>query len=366
MTATTDEPVTISAGELADLIGGTLEGPRDLALTGIAPIETGSTGDLTFIRAQSFAKLWASCQCSAALVTASIDVPDHDPQTRALIRVPDAEVAFAQVLERLDPGIHKPLPGIHPGATIDPDAAIHPSAAVGPGCVIGPGAHVAEDAVLIANVYLGANARVGARTTMHPGAVLGDRCELGQRCIVHPNAVIGADGFGFIQPTDERPAIRVPQIGHVVVGSDCEIGAGTTIDRAKLGVTRLGDRVKIDNLVHIGHNCTIGNDSILCGRTTLGGSVTVGTRVMFGGAVTIADQVTIGDNAKIAGGAIAMDAIPADGTYAGIPAMPARTALANYAAFKSLAEFTRRIDKSVAKLLRAQENTAKDDEITGP
>ncbi|MFK7884842.1 MAG: UDP-3-O-(3-hydroxymyristoyl)glucosamine N-acyltransferase [Phycisphaerales bacterium] len=357
MLATTIETtLTISAGELADLIGGTLEGPRDLPLKGVAPIETGSPGDLTFIRAQSFAKLWSSCNCSAALVTESVTIPDHDPSTRALIRVPDAEIAFAQVLGRLDPGISTPPVGTHPSASIDPSARIDPQASIGPNCTIGPHVELGAGSILIANVYLGADSRVGSNSLLHPGVVVGDRCTLGDRCIVHPNAVIGADGFGFIPPTADRPAIRVPQIGHVIIGDDCEIGAGTTIDRAKLGVTSLGDRIKIDNLVHIGHNCTIGDDSILCGRTTLGGSVTVGKRVMFGGAVTISDQVTIEDNARVAGGSIAMDTIPAGETYAGTPAMPARTALANYAAFKGLADFTRRVDKALAKLNKAQDD----------
>lgn len=339
-----------TAAQLAAMLGGSVEGDPSVEITGIAPIESGGPGDLTFIRAQAFARQWGASACSAALVTDSLTVEGHDPGSRALIRVPDADAAFAIVLAHLDPGPTLPPRGAHPSAVIDPTASVDPGAAVGPGCTVGPHAAIGAGAALIAGVHVGANASVGAACVLHPGVVIGDRCRVGDRCTVHPNAVVGAEGFGYIPPTDDQPAIKIPQIGAVRVGDDCEIGAGTTIDRAKFGDTVVGDRVKIDNLVHVAHNCSIGDDSILCGRTTLGGSVTLGRRVMIGGAVTIADQATVGDHARVAGGAIVMDAVPAGETYAGIPAMPARTALANHAAMRSLAEFVRRVEKTLAKL----------------
>lgn len=339
----------ITAGELASLVRGTLSGPGDLAITGVAAIEQGGPGDLTFIRTQNFAKFWADSRCSAALVSATVQLDTNDT-ARAVIRVPDADTAFAAVLARLDPGTHTPPRGIHPSAVIHPTARVDPSAAVGPASTVGPHARVGRDAVLIAGVHIGANASVGDATVLHPGVVIGDRCSIGHRGIVHPNAVIGAEGFGYIPATDHRPTVKIPQIGTVVVGDDCEIGAAATIDRAKFGITAIGHRVKIDNLVHVAHNCVIGDDTIICGRTTIGGSATIGKRVMIGGAVTIADQATVGDFARLAGGAMVMDSVPPNETYAGIPAMPARTALANHAAMRTLAEFMRRVDKALARL----------------
>lgn len=350
-----DPQLSIASGDLAELLGGSLQGPADLTLTGIAAIETGGPGDLTFIRTPQFAKQWPTSKCSAALVTEGVEIADPDP-ARAIIHVPDADIAFAAILDRVDPGVHTPSPGVHPSSTVDPAATVHPSACIGPNCSVAPNATIGESVVLIANVHVGAGSCIDAESVLHPGVVIGDRCRIGKRCIVHPNAVVGSDGFGFIPPTEDQPAIRIPQIGTVVIGDDCEIGAGTTIDRAKLGVTRLGDRVKLDNLVHLGHNVTIGDDSILCARVTVGGSVTIGSRVMCGGSVTFSDQLTIGDGARIAGGAISMDDIPAGETYLGVPAMPARTGMANYAAFKSLSDFTRRTDKAIAKLKKALES----------
>lgn len=338
----------IRAGDLAALLAGRLTGPADLELTGISPIESGAPGDLTFVRTQAFAKHWEASRCTGVLVTEGVSLPDIPG--RAVITVPDADAAFAKVLAHIDPGTHTPPAGIHPSCVVDPSATVAATASLGPNCVVSAGAIIKDHAVLIARVFIGAHTTIHPNAVLHAGVVIGDRCTIGRRSVVHPNAVVGAEGFGYIPPTDTRPAIKIPQIGTVEIGEDCEIGAGSTIDRAKIGVTRVGDRVKIDNLVHIAHNCTIGDDSILCGRTTLGGSVTVGKRVMVGGAVIIADQATVGDHARIAGAAIVMDAVPANETYAGIPAMPARTALANHAAMRTLAEFMRRVDKTLAKL----------------
>ncbi len=357
-TATTTPTLRITAGELAALTGGELVGPADLTLTGVAPVESGKPGDLTFIRAQAFAKRWPDSRCSGVLVTRGVDLPPT-PDTRAVIVVDDADTAFARVLAHVDPGTHTPPPGVHPSCVIDPGATVAPTASLGPNCVVSAGAVIGDHAVLIARVFVGADTTIATGVVLHAGVVIGDRCAIGARSVIHPNAVVGADGFGFIPPTDDRPAIKIPQIGSVEIGEDCEIGAGSTIDRAKLGVTRVGDRVKIDNLVHIAHNCTVGDDAILCGRTTLGGSVTVGQRAMIGGAVVIADQATVGDHARVAGAAIVMDAVPPGETYAGIPAMPARTALANHAAMRNLAEFMRRVDKTLARLAPRDEPAEK-------
>ncbi len=349
-TASESGLVSIRADELAAIVEGRLVGNPDLILTALATIEDGSPGSLTFIRSKNFASLWASSACSAALVTQGVDIPEHNPETRALIFVPDADIAVIKILEAIKPQIAIPDVGIHPGATVHPDARVHPEASVGPGCVICRGSDIASGVILIANVYIGQNTRIGQDTILHPGVVLGDRCVIGNRGLIFANCVIGADGFGFLTATPDRPVTKVPQIGTVEIGDDVEIGACSTIDRAKFGVTRIGHRTKIDNQVHIAHNCIVGNDVLLCGRTTLGGSSTIGDRTMIGGAVVLNDQATVGKDVKIAGGAIVLDEIPNGETVLGVPAMPARTALANAAASRNLAKFCRRVDKTLKKL----------------
>lgn len=340
----------VRAEELAQIVQGQLVGNPDVILSTLAPIEAGGPGALTFIRAQNFAKFWADSDCVAALVTTGVDVPDHNPDERALIFVEDADIAVVRILEMIDPGVAKPEEGSHATAQVHTDAIVDPSARIGPGCVLMPGAQIGADTVLMANVFVGSNTRVGSDCLLHPGVVIGDRCVVGNGCCVFANTVIGADGFGYIPGDASRGAIKVPQIGSVEIGDDVEIGACSTIDRAKFGVTRIGNRTKIDNQVHVGHNCIIGEDVLLCGRTTLGGSATIGDRTMVGGAVVLNDQANVGKDVKIAGGAIVLDEIEDGQAVLGVPAMPARIALANAAAQRNLASFCRKVEKSLKKL----------------
>jgi UDP-3-O-[3-hydroxymyristoyl] glucosamine N-acyltransferase len=340
----------VRAEELAQIVQGDLVGNPDVVLSTLAPIEAGSEGALTFIRAQSFVKHWAESKCQAALVTKGVEIPDHNPDQRALIYVDDADIAVVRILEMIDPGVVEPSEHIHPSASVDPDAAVDPSAKVGPGCVVLAGARVGPGSVLMANVYVGADASIGTECLVHPSVVIGDRCNVGHRCRIFANTVIGADGFGYLPGNETRGAIKVPQIGHVEIGDDVEIGACSTIDRAKFGTTKIGNRTKIDNQVHVGHNCVVGEDVLLCGRTTLGGSATIGDRTMVGGAVVLNDQACVGKDVKIAGGAIVLDSIEDNQTVLGVPAMPSRIALANVAAQRNLAQFCRRVEKSLKKL----------------
>lgn len=336
--------------ELAQIVEGELVGNPDIVLSTLAPIEHGHPEALTFIRAQPFAKHWGASKCLAALVTRGVEVPDHNPEQRALIFVEDADLAVVRILQLIDPGVQLPEPGVHHSAHIDSGASIDPTASIGPGCVVMRGSHIGADTVLMANVYIGSNASVGDDCLLHPGVVIGDRCTLADRCRVFANTVIGADGFGYIPGNRDRGAIKVPQIGTVEIGNDVEIGACSTIDRAKFGITRVGNRTKIDNQVHIGHNCIIGDDVLLCGRTTLGGSATIGDRTMVGGAVVVNDQAHIGKDVKVAGGSIVLDAIEDNQAVLGVPAMPARVALANAGAQRNLAQFCRKVEKSLKKL----------------
>lgn len=349
-TSESETGVSIRADELAAMVEGQLVGNPNIIFRTLAPIENGHEGALTFIRTQSFSKQWAASKCQGALVTQGIEVDGHDPDCRALIFVKDADVAVVQILEAINPGTAAPAAGIHPKATVDPTAQVDPTASIGPGCVINKNAVIGQRVVLITNVYIGQDAQIGDDSFIHPGVVLGDRCTLGKRCLLFANSVIGADGFGFLTATENRPVTKVPQIGTVEIGDDVEIGACSTIDRAKFGVTRIGNRAKIDNQVHVAHNCIVGDDVLLCGRTTLGGSATIGDRTMVGGAVVLNDQAVVGKDVKIAGGAIVLDTIADNESVLGVPAMPARTAMANIAAQRNLAKFCRQVNKSLKRL----------------
>jgi len=340
-----------SASEIARTLGAQLIGDPDLVIARPGTLDEGGADSIGFIRSDVFARRWPDSRCAAALVSRGIEVPDATGNTpRALLIVPDADEAFVRILAAADPGRRRPAPGERRGTHIDPTARVHESAAIAPGCVVGPGARIGERCILMPGAFVGADTALAEGTVLEPGAVVDDRCIVGRRCTFGANTVIGADGFGYLPPTTTRHALKVPQIGRVVIGDDVELGACVTIDRAKFGDTTIGNRVKLDNQVHVGHNCAIGDDTIICGRATLGGSCTIGARVMIGGAVTVNDQSSVGDDARVAGGAIVLEPVPAGEAYAGIPAMPARQAFANYGVNRELASMLRKLDKRIKAL----------------
>jgi UDP-3-O-[3-hydroxymyristoyl] glucosamine N-acyltransferase len=212
-----------------------------------------------------------------------------------VIRVDDPRSGFASVIGLLYP--RPPLiPGVHPTAVIGQDTEVAPSAAIGPHAVIGPGVRIGERTSVGPHCAIGAGARIGADGMLHAHVTIYDHVSIGDRAVLHSGCVLGADGFGFVRGPDGYR--KFPQIGRVEIGDDVEIGANTCVDRAALGVTRIGDGVKLDNLVHIGHNCTIGCHVVIAAQTGLSGGVVVEDYAVIGG------QVGIGDKARIETGAV--------------------------------------------------------------
>jgi UDP-3-O-[3-hydroxymyristoyl] glucosamine N-acyltransferase len=232
-------------------------------------------------------------------------------------------------------------PGIHPSAVVHPTATLGADVSVGPCSYIGPRAHIGDRTRVLSHVSVGADVTIGDDGLIYPGVRILDRCVLGKRLILHPNAVIGSDGFGFVTPetgavesakatgrveATNAHLVRVNSIGIVIIDDDVEIGAGTCVDRATLGVTRIGRGTKIDNLVQIGHNCTIGENCLIAGTSGLSGSVTVGDRVSLGGGVGVSDHVSIGDDAVIVARSGVATSVPARQVWGGYPAVPYRDA----------------------------------------
>jgi UDP-3-O-[3-hydroxymyristoyl] glucosamine N-acyltransferase len=314
----------ITTNQLARLLDAELRGPGDIDLSDIAGIDDAGPGCLTFIRSAEYARRWSASRASAAIVTRTVVVPDHDASQRALLLVEDADRALVALLAELQRQARPPAtePGVHPDATIDPRAEIHPTASVGPRCVVGPGASVGPGAVLHANVTLGPDARIGARTVLHPGVVVYHACVVGEDCLIHAGVVIGADGFGFIPHPEGRGLVKVPHLSNAIIGDNVEIGANTCIDRGKFRPTTVGDGTKIDNLVQVGHNVTIGPHAIVCGQSGLGGSCSVGAGAVLGGQVGVRDNTRVGQGARVGGQSGVMRDIPDGQAVFGSPARP--------------------------------------------
>jgi UDP-3-O-[3-hydroxymyristoyl] glucosamine N-acyltransferase len=303
----------MKASELARRLGKELEGDADPELSGAAPLDTAGDADLSFVGHSKNA-----AQGRASNAGCLIAPMDFDNSCKAVIRDSVPRRLFAYALTFLYPDLT--VPGIHPTAIIGEGSVIGEGSSIGPGCVIGR------------DVKLGPGCR------LHPRVTIYDRVTIGRRAILHSGSVIGADGFGFA-PDEQGRWNKFPQVGTVEIGDDVEIGANSCVDRAALGVTRIGNGCKFDNLVHIGHNCEIGNHVVIAAQTGLSGGVTVGDHAIIGGQVGIGDKARIEAHAVLGSGCgvLTSKIVRAGEPVWGTPARPLKKYLATLAAMSRLA-----------------------------
>jgi UDP-3-O-[3-hydroxymyristoyl] glucosamine N-acyltransferase len=334
---------TFSIHEISQAVDGTLEGASDITITGVGEISEATEGQLTFIGEKKYIKLWQTSCASAAVVNAGFQVQPGEHQ--ALVRVANADLAMARVLEMFTPEAPLCPPGIHSSATVDPTAIIGDGTSIGAGCYIGPGVVIGTHTCLYPNVTVMDASTIGNHTIVWSGTVIRERCRIGDRCILHPNVTIGSDGFGYRPAPDGRGLVKIPHIGIVIIGNDVELGAGTCVDRGKFSATVIGDGTKIDNLVQIAHNCTVGRSCAMSGQSGLAGSVTLGDGVIMGGAARVKDHVTVGSGARLGGGAGLINDLEAGKTVLGIPADDYKQTLRQWAALKQLPDLLKQLKK---------------------
>ncbi len=275
--------------DIAKRLNAAYEGSGDTDIAGAASLESAGPREISFVGNRKAAAAAASSSAGCLLVTAEF------PTGRTLIRVTDPRASFAAVIGLLYPPA--PIrPGIHPTAVIAPDAKIAPSASIGPHVTVGELTCIGERTSIGAGCTIGAQVELGDDCLLHARVTIYDNVRIGHRAVLHSGCVLGADGFGFVRGPNGYQ--KFPQIGGVEIGDDVEIGANSCVDRAALGVTRIGDGVKLDNLVHIGHNCDIGKHVVIAAQTGLSGGVVVEDFAVIGG------QVGIGDKARIEAGAV--------------------------------------------------------------
>jgi UDP-3-O-[3-hydroxymyristoyl] glucosamine N-acyltransferase len=308
------EGPSITAAELARRVGGRLTGDGARQIRAVATLAEADETAVSWVGRPELLRELDKTRAGVVLV------PDDAPAVpgRTLIHVADPDMAACAALAALCP----PVPQVPPG--IDPAARVADSAQVAGACIaahvfVGPEAIIGAGTQLHPGVYVGARSRLGRACVLWPNAVVRERCTLGDRVIIHPNATIGADGFGYHQRRGQHH--KIPQIGSVVIEDDVEIGAGTCIDRARSGETRIGRGTKIDNLVQIGHNVRLGEHCIVVALCGISGSTTVGHHVMFGGQAAVADHVRIGDNVVLAGRSGVTKSLPGGRAYRGFPAI---------------------------------------------
>ncbi|OYT14118.1 MAG: UDP-3-O-(3-hydroxymyristoyl)glucosamine N-acyltransferase [Bacteroidetes bacterium 4572_114] len=325
-----------SIKEINEILKGELVGNTNLQITGPEQLEKAGNNHITFVGSRKYVRLWETSKACAAIVDEKLKIEPGDG--RALIKVKNADLAMARLLEVFDPGPPQFDVDIHP------TAVVHQSAIVGKNCKIGAGSYVGKDvvlgdgAVLFPNVTILDETKIGPGTVIWPGTVIRERCEIGGHCIFHNNVSIGADGFGYRPAEDGRGLVKIPQIGNVVIGNAVEIGANSCVDRGKFSSTIIGDGCKIDNLVQIAHNCVMGRSCIMAGASGLAGSVTLGDGVIIGGSASIKDHTTIHSGAVVGAGSGVMNDVAAGKTVLGYPATDAREMLKQWVALRRLAK----------------------------
>jgi UDP-3-O-[3-hydroxymyristoyl] glucosamine N-acyltransferase len=309
--------VSVTLGQLAELVRGQVCGDANLVVHAARALGEAGAGDITFIESERHAHLLPGCRAAAVVVPDSLPAGGRD-----VIRVRDPLAAFVTIVLHLQ-GRTEPAPcGIDPRAVVHPSAAVGPEASIMPLAVVGEGAVVGARCRLHSGAVVGRDCRLGDDVVLYPGAVLYEGTVVGHRVIVHANAVIGADGFGY-RLQDGRH-VKVPQLGHVEIGDDVEVGACTTIDRGTFQATRIGAGTKIDNLVQVAHNVQIGRHNLLVSQVGIAGSSSTGDYVVMAGQVGITDHVHIGDRVVVGAKAGVTKDVAAGERVLGAPATPER------------------------------------------
>jgi len=311
--------VNRTVAEVAALVGGRVEGSAERRLARLLPPERAGPEDLAAVFRSDSASRADDSQAGCLLV------PEGSPfaatEARSVVRVADASAALDALVLAVAPQQRAPAPGVHPAAFVEPGARIAPDAAVMAGAYVGAGASIGPRCRLWPGSFVGEEAVLGADCELQAHAVVAHRCVLGERVVLKPGAVIGADGFGFRQDREGRHH-KIPQVGIVILGDDVEIGSNSTVDRARFDATRLGRGCKIDAQVHIGHNCVLGEDCAMAGKSGLSGSVTLENRVLIGGLAGVASGVRLREGTRVGGlSMVIRDTEP--GSYVvGAPARP--------------------------------------------
>ena len=324
---------------IASLLGGNIVGDKNAMVHTVSSIEGGKRGALTYLSNPKYEQYIYTTEASIVLVSEEFEPREEVSAT--LIKLPDVGAAVVKLLEIYN--TYKPQKkGISKMCSISQKASVAEDCYVGDFAVIEDGAVIEAGVKIYPQVYVGDGVRIGAGSTLYPGVKIYEGCQVGKNCIIHAGAVIGADGFGFM-PKADGSFDKIPQLGNVIIEDNVEIGANTCIDRAKTDSTIIRKGVKLDNLIQVGHNVEIGENTVSSAQMGIAGSSKVGKNCFLAGQVGIADHVTVGNNVKI-GSQSGIDKNVGDGEIRfGTPALPGIGYHRSFAVFKTLPDLQRRV-----------------------
>lgn len=324
------------------------QGAADLEITGAAGLDLAASGQITFLANPKYTPQISKTRASAIFLNENEQAGRTDI---AVLRTKDPYLAYTRALRLFHPAPAF-APSVHPAACLHETARIAGSASIDAFVSIAAGCQIGENVKIYPNVTIYENVRIGANTIIHSGTSIRENCQIGAGCVIHNNVTIGSDGFGYAKDEQKR-WLKIPQVGHVVIEDDVEIGANTAIDCASVGETRIKRGVKIDNLVQIGHSCTIEEDALICAQTGLAGSSVIGQRVILAGQVGIAGHLRVGDDAVLTAKSATSHDVADGRIMSGVPAFENREWLRSTAAFRRLGEMARTIRELEKKVSRA-------------
>ena len=343
----------ITVGDIAKRVGALVDGDALAIISGFAGVDQAKNGDITFCSDPKYYEFLPGSRATAILVTDQY----RGQSFSALLRVNDPYGKFVEVLKLFQKHQEKEPSVIHPTSLVDPSVRLGSDVSVGAFSVLEAGAVLGDRVTLGPGVYVGRNSVIGEGSFVHPNVTIREGVSLGRRVIVHSGSVLGSDGFGYLSHEDEHE--KVPHVGGVVIGDDVEIGANVTIDRGTLGETRIERGVKIDNLVHIGHNVQIGEDTLIVAQVGISGSTQIGKKAILAGQAGIAGHITIGEAVQVGAQAGVTKSIPGGTRVSGYPAMEhdrARRLNAYYRKLPGFFDQLKRLEQRIQELEQDGEN----------
>lgn len=341
-----------TAKMIADFLRGTVVGDPGVKVNTIARIEEGFSGALSFLANPKYEQYIYTTESTIVLVNENFT--PSSPVKATMVKVEDSYKAFAALLTLYEQS--KPVKrGVHPTAVIEESAKIGNDVYLGPYAYIGENVVIGDNCRIYSHVSIGDNTTVGNGCKIYNGVKVYHECKIGNNCTIHAGSVIGADGFGFA-PQSETEFMKIPQIGNVVIEDNVEIGANSCIDRATIGSTIIRSGVKLDNLIQIGHNVEIGNNTVMAAQTGIAGSTNIGRNCMFAGQVGITGHIKVADGTKIGAQAGIAGAVKnPDTTLLGSPAMDSHAFLKSWVVYRKLPELSATVEK-LKKLLKESDN----------
>ncbi len=346
----------VTARELATLTGSQLLGDPDKILTGVADLESAGPDDVSFFANPRYEKAMSASQAGLIFVS-SEQLAKNSEGCFLISNEPSA--AFQKVLQLFLAGVpkHTAFRGIHPSAVVADDVTLGEKVVIGPNAVIETGATIGDRTVIAPNVTIGEGVRVGMDCIVHPSVTVQSGCEVGNRVVLHPGVVLGSDGYGYTTDATGHHS-KLDQLGNVVIEDDVEIGANSTIDRARFKTTLIKRGTKIDNLVQIGHGVELGENNLIIAQVGIAGSTKTGRNVVIAGQSAVIGHITLADGVIIAGKSGVIKGIDKPGVYGGMPAGPLKDQRKQYVHLRNLDKHVKTLKELKQRIQALEEGTA--------